>query len=145
MEPNQFFTIQNYPDDIYNAVGRITKSAQEWEDRFKKLISELHIVADKKIEKLSLNKLNETLKKNQFINQREYENIRKVIEIRNYINHTFFLKDFNNTYNSCEEKIAMLSKNLKNAQFLIFEATDIIDNMIDKLQGKSIMRPTVFD
>ena len=39
----QFFTIKNYPDDVFNAVGRIIKAAQELEKDFKNL-AELYCV-----------------------------------------------------------------------------------------------------
>ena len=140
----QYFKINSYPNDVYNAVGQIIKSAQEWEEAYKKLAAIL-CIPNEKIDNSSLNKLNEALKKNHFISEKDFENMKKVIKIRNYINHTFYLTDFRNEYGSYEEKIQKLTNILNDTQFLIFEATDVIDNMIDELEGKTTMRPTIFD
>lgn len=142
---NKYFTIKNFPNDVYNAVGQIIESAQEWEQEYKKLASMLNIPV-KKISKASLNKLNETLKSNNLICDKEYKNLKEVIKIRNYINHEFYLTDFQNYNNDDYDKyIEKIEKKLNNAQFLIFEATDVVDNKIDKLTGKNIVRPTIFD
>lgn len=140
----QDFTIQNYPNDIYYAVGQIIKSAQEWEQKYKKLAFMLNI-SIKKISSSSLNKLNEALKKNNLISEKEYNDLKHVIRIRNYINHEFYLQDFHNSYNDYDEYIKNIERILNESQFLIFEATDIVDNKIDKLEGCGIARPTAFD
>lgn len=139
-----YFTIRNFPDDIYNAVGQIIKSAQEWEQEYKKLAIMLNMNV-KNINKSSLNKLNVALKKHNLISEKDYDDLKKVIEIRNYINHEFYLTDFQNSTNDYDKHIEKLEIQLNSAQFLIFEATDVIDNKIDKLQGSSIVRPTIFD
>ena len=141
---DKYFTINDFPHDIYNAVGQIIKSAQEWEQKYKKLATMLNISV-KNINNSSLNKLNDALKKNNLISKKEYEDLKKVIKIRNYINHDFYLKDFRNHDIDYDTHIETLERNLNFTQFLIFEATDVIDNKIDKLQGCSIVRPTIFD
>lgn len=93
------------------------------------------------IDNASLNKLNEALKKNELIEEKEFNDLKSVIRGRNYINHTFFLSDFRKHANKCD----ILEDKLNEIQFLIYEATDVIDNKIDKLKGSEIMRPTVFD
>lgn len=143
---NKFFNItpNNFPDSIYNAVGQITMNAQNWEEEFKTLAKKLNIRINK-VEKLSLNKLNDALKKNNIISSYHYEALKDVINIRNYINHKFFLIDFNNTTKGFDDNINTLCERLNSAQFLIFEARDIISNLIDKLDGINCMRPTIFD
>lgn len=141
---NKYFTIQNFPDDVYNAVGQIIKNAQDMEKEYKKLTTMLN-VSVKNINNSSLNKLNEALKKNNSISDKDFNNLKKVIKIRNYINHDFYLKDFQNSAKGYDKYIEELEVMLNYAQFLIFEATDVIDNKIDKLQGGSIVRPTIFD
>lgn len=141
---DKYFTIKNFPNDVYNAVGRIIRSAQEWEQKYKKLATVLNISV-KNINKSSLNKLNEALKKHNLISKKDYKNLKEVIKIRNYINHEFYLTDFQNSASDYDIYIETLEKNLNSAQFLIFEATDVIDNKIDKLQGDNIARPTIFD
>ncbi len=141
---DKYFTILNFPNDVYNAVGQIIKSAQEWEQEYKKLALMLNIPV-KKISNSSLNKLNEALKKNNLISEKDYNDLKAVIRVRNYINHDFYLTDFQNSANDYDKYIETLEKILNSTQFLIFEATDVIDNKIDKLQGSSIVRPTIFD
>lgn len=141
---DKYFTIKNFPNDVYNAVGRIIRSAQEWEQKYKKLATVLNISV-KNINKSSLNKLNEALKKHNLISKKDYKNLKEVIKIRNYINHEFYLTDFQNSASGYDIYIETLEKNLNSAQFFIFEATDVIDNKIDKLQGDNIVRPTIFD
>lgn len=141
---DKYFTIKDFPNDVYNAVGRIIRSAQEWEQKYKKLATVLNISV-KNINKSSLNKLNEALKKHNLISKRDYKNLKEVIKIRNYINHEFYLTDFQNSASDYDIYIETLEKKLNSAQFLIFEATDVIDNKIDKLQGDNIVRPTIFD
>lgn len=140
----KYFTIKNYPNDIYSAVGQIIKNAQEWEIEYKKL-AELLDLPVRNIGRSSLNKLNEALKKNNMISKKEYDDLKEVIKKRNYINHEFYLTDFQKEYGSFEQKIEELEKILNVAQFLIFEATDVIDNIIDKIKGNGALRPTVFD
>ena len=140
----KYFTVKNFPDDIYNAVGQIIKSAQEWEQEYKKLALMLNIPV-KKVSNSSLNKLNEALKKNNLISKKDYKNLRGVIRIRNYINHEFYLNDFQTSSDDYDKYIEKLEKILNRAQFLIFEATDFVDNKIDELQNNNILRPTIFD
>lgn len=140
----KYFTIKNFPNDVYNAVGQIIKSAQEWEQEYKKLATILNISV-KNINKSSLNKLNKTLKKHNLISKKDYKNLKEVIKIRNYINHEFYLTDFLNSASDYDIYIETLEKKLNSAQFLIFEATDVIDNKIDKFRGDNIVRPTIFD
>ena len=141
---DKYFTIKDFPNDVYNAVGRIIRSAQEWEQKYKKLATGLNISV-KNINKSSLNKLNESLKKHNLISKKDYNNLKEVIKIRNYINHEFYLTDFQNSASDYDIYIETLEKKLNSAQFSIFEATDVIDNKIDKLQGDNIVRPTIFD
>ena len=130
--------IKDYPNDVYKAVGKIIIYAQKWEQEFKKLATILQIPI-KKIDTASLNTLNNALKKENHLSEKQYKDLEGVINKRNYINHEFFLKDFHNT---CEE----VENILNDIQFFIFEATDVIDNLIDELQNNYYFRrPTIFD
>lgn len=133
----QYFTIENFPNDVYLSVGKIIHAAQEWERDFKKLANMLNL-SIKNIDKSSLNKLNDTLKTNHQLNEKDYNNLKEVIKLRNYVNHTFFLEKFNGNRED-------LQTFLNDTQHLIYEATDVINNRIDELNGCSIKRPTVFD
>ena len=141
---NQFFTINDYPNDIYNAVGQIIKASQEWEREYKKLAAMLNIPV-KNIDNSSLNILNDALKKHNIIIEKDYNRLKKVIRIRNDINHYFFVREFDRQYASYEQKIKKMQDYLNTAQFLIYEATDVIDNKIDELNGSTVRRPTIFN
>lgn len=144
MTAEKVFTIKNYPDDVYTAVGKIIRLSQEWERDFKRLAAMLEVGIDK-IEKRSLNKLNEALKKEKKFSGKEFSDLQSVIDKRNDINHTFFLEEFGKDYESYDDRIAQLERVLNETWFLICEATDVICNRIDALNGGTVMRPTVFD
>ena len=143
----KYFVIENFPTDVYTAVGRIIAAAQNWEKDFKELVTQ-HGIRIKKVSSSSLNKLNEALKKENKIEQKDFDNLRKVIKVRNYINHTFFLEKFQNFLNMNDtytEALEDLKTFLNASMDIIFEANDIICNLSDKLKGINIMRPTIFD
>ena len=144
MTVEKIFTIQEYPKDVYTAAGRLIRLSQEWEEEYKKLARLLQISV-RKIEKSSLNKLNEALKKEGMLTDKEFGDLKEVIRMRNYINHQFFLTDFKKQYASYDEGI-MVQENILNAiYFFICEATDMISNKIDILENRGCLRPTVFD
>ena len=132
------FTI-NDVKDIFYAIGKIIQSAQEWERDYMELAKILKIeLDDEHINTASLNKLNEKLKGESKLSQKDYENLKDVIDMRNYINHEFFLKDFDKSFIEIDEI-------LNEVQFYIFEANDVVSNLIDHFRGSQIRRPTVFD
>lgn len=138
------FTIENFPDDVYRAVGQIIKAAQELERDFKKLTTRLSLSV-KNVNNSSLNKLNDALNKHGVISDDYYEKMKKVISIRNYVNHIFFIEDFEDNSLPFDEFRNLLGKKLTAALFMIFEAHDVISNISDALDGSPIRRPTVFD
>lgn len=138
------FTIENFPDDVYRAVGQIIKAAQELERDFKKLTTRLSLSV-KNVNNSSLNKLNDALNKHGVISDDYYEKMKKVISIRNYVNHTIFIEDFEDNSLPFDEFRNLLGKKLTAALFMIFEAHDVISNISDALDGSPIRRPTVFD
>lgn len=132
--------IINESSDAYAAVGRIIRISQEWESRCKDLAAFMGLQRKgKDINKSNLNTLNDLLVKNEIITNREYKKLKDVIKKRNYINHDFFLDAFNENCEKMEEV-------LNDTYFYICEATDLIDNILDRENGKSYaLRPTVFD
>lgn len=139
-----YIEIKDFPNDVYTAVGRIIKASQELERDFKALAERLALPV-KNINGSSLNKLNDALKVNGIIDNTLYEKLKKVIFIRNYINHTFFVKDFSSTAEPFDKRMKTLGLKLSSALFVIYEANDVISNISDKLDGLPIVRPTVFD
>lgn len=125
--------------DIYAAVGKIIEAAQDWEQDYKELAKILKSDI-KNVNKSSLNRLNEKLHKENMLTKKEYDDLAKVIDLRNYINHVFFL-EIKRGKMSYEE----IGKKLSDILFLIQEADDVVCNKIDALKGSSIIRPTVFD
>ena len=139
-----FFEIKNFPDDVYKAVGKIIKSSQELERDYKTLATKLKLKV-KDINNSSLNKLNDALKKSGNLTPKEYNNLREVIRVRNDINHKFFIKIFDDISKGYDEMMVRFSNVLNYSQCVIYEANDVIKNKIDTLDGKTIMRRTVFD
>lgn len=136
------YEIKSFPDDVYRAVGEIIRWSQEWEQVFKKLVRMLHLRI-KNINESSLNKLCDALKKQVQITQKEYDDLKRIIWARNYINHKFFIVDFQGAYETYDLNIEHLQTKLNFACDIIFEATDFILNKIDQINGDDIMRPTV--
>ena len=135
----KYFTIKNYPNDVYKAVGELIKISQEWEQDYKGLARKLNVNIK------NINRLNIELKKHNLISEKEFSDLDKVISYRNYINHEFYLTDFQNSFGSYEQKITYLENILNVIRIFIFEATDVINNKIDKLNGGNAIRPTIFD
>lgn len=123
------FKIKNSPNDVYKAVGELIWLSQELEESFKKLTELLHLPV-KNIDGSSLNKLNDALKKNGKITEKQFEKLQRVIEARNYLNHSFFLNDFREP----DEKIS--ERTLNYFRYVICEATDFISNRLDELNKK---------
>lgn len=139
-----FFEIKNFPDDVYKAVGKIIKSSQELERDYKTLATKLKLKV-KDINNSSLNKLNNALKKSGNLTLKEYNNLKEVIQVRNDINHKFFIEIFDDISKGYDERIARFNNVLNYSQCVIYEANDVIKNKIDTLDGKTIMRRTAFD
>lgn len=126
-------------NDIYTSVGEIIEAAQDWEDDYKELANSLRVDI-KNINISSLNRLNKKLHEENKLTKKEYDDLAKVIDLRNYINHVLFL-EIKRKKMSYEE----IGKKLSDILFLIQEADDVVCNKIDALKGSSIIRPTVFD
>lgn len=139
-----FFEIKNFPDDVYKAVGKIIKSSQELERDYKTLATKLKLKV-KDINNSSLNKLNNALKKSGNLTPKEYNNLKEVIQVRNDINHKFFIEIFDDISKGYDEMMVRFSNVLNYSQCVIYEANDVIKNKIDTLDGKTIMRRTAFD
>ena len=136
MFSKKYFNIKSY-DDFYMAVGKTVEAVQKWESRYKQFVQLIGI----EIEGLgtaTLGKINNKLLKENKIDQRTYNNLNKVIEMRNYIYHDFFLDKPVPLNDSVENK-------LNEIYFYIFEATDVVENLIDQLTGCNCKRPTIFD
>lgn len=87
----------------------------------------------------SLNAISNILEKEKKIEQKDLKNLKQVINIRNYINHKYFLVDF--------EKIDFdkQEKKLNEYHVVICEGIDLVNNLIDKKDGSSVNRSTIFD
>lgn len=139
-----FFEIKNFPDDVYKAVGKIIKSSQELERDYKTLATKLKLKV-KDINNSSLNKLNNALKKSGNLTLKEYNNLKEVIQVRNDINHKFFIEIFDDISKGYDEMMVRFSNVLNYSQCVIYEANDVIKNKIDTLDGKTIMRKNIFE
>ena len=81
-------------ENIYLEIGKILCKIQHWENEFKLLTQKYNI--EKSDDKRSLSNMNSFLLRNNIINEKEYNCIKKVIEYRNFIIHKFFLENDNN-------------------------------------------------
>lgn len=138
------FDIKNFPDDVYIAVGKIIQSSQELERDYKTLATKLKLKV-KDINNSSLNKLNNALKKSGNLTLKEYNNLKEVIQVRNDINHKFFIEIFDDISKGYDEMMVRFSNVLNYSQCVIYEANDVIKNKIDTLDGKTIMRKNIFE
>ncbi len=136
MIEERFFYVRNQKD-IFSAVGEIIKASQEWEMQYKDPANRLGVEFEN-LDYATLRRLNVTLFEQSKITQKERDDLQKVIKLRNYVNHEFFLVDFNKDINFLDEK-------LNNIMFLIVEATNLVANMIEKSAGFDLPRKTIFD
>lgn len=139
MTQEKFFEINEF-NDIYKAVGKIIESSQELEKTFKRYAFFKGVKLEN-LELSTLNKLNNEFHKKGFYDDELYEKLKFIIDRRNYINHELFLElrktnilDYNK-----------VSDNLNATLFLIYEASDLIQNFIDEINGRIGNRPTIFD
>ncbi len=139
MNIEKFFNINGF-NDVYMPVGKIIEASQELEQTFKRYAF-LKGVKLENLEFRTLNKLNNEFHQKGFYNDELYEKLKFIIDRRNYINHELFLElrktnivDYNK-----------VSDNLNAILFLIYEASDLIENFIDEINGQSGNRPTIFD
>ena len=125
--------------DIYLAVGEIIKISQEWEKELRDLCK-LSNCEIENLEIATLNKQIDILHNKQILDNEEYEKLKEIIKIRNYINHQFFLdEDWHYPLEEVEET-------LNSIFYIINEGRDCIANKIDKLTGKSFgQRPTILN
>ncbi|MBQ9756754.1 MAG: hypothetical protein IJV99_04055 [Clostridia bacterium] len=136
MIEERFFYVRNQKD-VFTAVGEIIKAAQEWEMQYKEYAVKRQIEIEN-LDYATLRRINKVLFDEGKISEKEYSNLQKVIKLRNYINHDFFLLDFN-------KEIDFLDEKLNNIMFLIIEATNLVANMIEREAGFDLPRRTVFD
>ena len=139
MIQEKFFNINEF-NDVYIPVGKIIEASQELEQTFKRYAF-LKGVKLENLEFRALNKLNNEFHQKGFYDNELYEKLKDIIDRRNFINHNLFLelKKTNITdYNK-------VSANLNITLFLIYEASDLIENFIDEINGQSGNRPTIFD
>ena len=139
MNEDKSFDLKEYRN-IYEAVGKIIEESQELEQTFKQFAFLKKAKIDN-LEIATLNRLNENFYNKKFYNEEIYNKLKIIIEKRNYVNHELFL-ELRRTNKIDYNKV---SDNLNNTLFLIFEASDLIQNLIDKLNGHSGNRPTIFD
>lgn len=136
MIEERFFYVRNQKE-VFTAVGEIIKAAQEWEMQYKEYAVKRQIEIEN-LDYATLRRINKVLFDEGKISEKEYSNLQKVIKLRNYINHDFFLLDFN-------KEIDFLDEKLNNIMFLIIEATNLVANMIEREAGFDLPRRTVFD
>ena len=137
-------------NDVFNAAGQILKLSQELEQTYKKY-AELKELNVKNLQNSSLNKINNELNKEgngKKISDKVHDELEKVILVKNYFMHEFFLKDFQEQShpNGYDAWLADLSEKLTLCYNYICEMVDCVNNMIEEAQGKNqTRRPTIWD
>jgi arginine decarboxylase-like protein len=81
----RFFTIRNH-NDVFDAVGQIIKASQEWEVEYKDYATRAKIEIDN-LDYATLRRINSQLKEQGKISEKEFNDLQKVIKLRNFINH----------------------------------------------------------
>lgn len=130
------FKIKN-ADDIYCAVGQIIQASQQWEQNYREYALRVGVEIEKH-DIATLRRVNGALKEKGIISERDYNSLNRVIHLRNYVNHEFFIQDFHRDYEWIEEELSEIL-------FYVYEAVDLVANMTEKLEGSSALRQTVFD
>lgn len=139
MEQDVYFDIKSY-NDVYSAVGKIIEASQELEQTFKEYANCKNVNIEN-VGTATLNKLNNEFYKNKFYDEKLYKDLKTIIEKRNYINHEIFVELKKTTIREYDK----ISNELNNILFLIYEASDFIQNFIDEINGQFGNRPTIFD
>lgn len=136
----------NNQDDIFIAVGKIIQAAQEWEKLYKSYVRLIGFKFDN-IDKATLNRINKCLFDSKIISEKEYKDLDMVTQERNYINHEFFVDKsyLINESGCCIIDMQAISSRLENIYNYIFEATDVVTNLIRKFNKDPIHCPTIFD
>lgn len=132
----QHYKINN-SEDIFCAVGDLIRMSQDLEQQYKMLAEKLRIKT-KGLNNKSLNTINKMLYNNNLIKKKDFDSLHYVINVRNYINHWYFLNDFNRENDSQEQILNLV-------WFILCEGSDVVSNLIDKVEGSSIVRQTIFD
>ena len=132
-------------NDIFTAAGQILKLSQEWEKAYKEY-AELKGVKLNGLQNSSLNKINNELNKaknGKIISDEEHDNLEKIIMIKNYFMHEFFLNDFKPKDYDCW--LADINEELTLCYNYICEAVDYVENLIDAQLCRPIKRLTIWD
>ena len=106
----KYFTIKNH-NDVFDAVGQIIKASQEWEMQYKDYALRQKIDVEN-LDYATLNRLNYAMREQGKITDKEFFDLKRIIRLRNYINHEFFIEDFN-------KEIEYLDQKLNQIMFLI--------------------------
>ena len=129
-------------DSVYKAIGKIIESAQMWEEEYRNCVK-MHKIEMNNLERKTLVKINQKMKRKKIITQEEYDILSKIIEERNKINHEFFIvtmKEYEG-----EDKWEYIKNYLNVVWSIIFEARDIVNNITNKNNPKHIHVQTFID
>ena len=140
---NKEFNIQQGDyDAVFCAVGKIIKNAQEWEKEYRECLM-VHKIKMDNIERKTLIKINQKMKKKKIINEKQYNILAEIIDYRNRINHEFFIENMENS--KTEQDWINIDAYLNTVQTIIFEARDIVDKVKNKNSLNYIPPRTLFD
>ena len=113
-----------------------------WEEEYRNCVK-MHNITMNNLERKTLVKINQKLKKKKIITQEEYVTLSKIIEERNKINHEFFIVTMKN-YEG-DDKWEYIKNYLNVVWSIIFEARDIVENIANKNNPNHIHVQTMID
>jgi len=132
-------------EDIYTAFGKVSRFCNVWEKKYKIYANKKGIEVN---EKASLAFTHRKFKEN--IDKDTFEKLENIIEIRTYFEHEFLYGIFEEKRG--EQNVIDFDKikaDVDLCYYLICEAIDYIDNLLDDLDISSgvyhVKRTTIFD
>ena len=129
-------------ETLYSAVGKIIENAQEWEKEYRECII-ANGISMNTLERKTLIKISQKLKKKKKLTQAQYDDIAQIIELRNRINHSFFI-EFADKIKSEQDWFDM-EDYLNTVMALIFEARDFANNLKNANNQNHIHVPNVIE
>ena len=127
---------------LYSAVGKIIENAQHWEKEYRECLL-ANGISMKALERKTLIKISQKLLKNKKLTKAQYDIIAQIIELRNRINHSFFIEIAANR--KTEQDWFDMEDYLNTIMALIHEARDFTNNLANANDKNHTHVPNVIE